>query len=530
MWLMALSGTSRENGDKDGLPWCALCLRKDGDGDGEEDDDGDGDDARDGDHRDGDGDGKLNVEEKGDLRDTGRTSWCDAKQHQFCWSCAEVCGGALLCRRGRCPLCRLAAAACGFDTLVQQSRPLRLPHPKEGWSGTQRLLLRGTLSVEDRCELTTAIAADRCRELRQSMRPKPKPKVKPKAKPTPAATEDAEGAATAAAASELNNPSGSSSSTPAAAAYDPSNVGEVMRAFARELPTHDDLPPGLCDELAVVSNSSALLGRNLGEEIDGRGCVVRFNEYVRGAGLGDYERHVGTRTTCHVISEQVLAEGGLSDEAMMGALRSTPMTLWMPPMAWGNSTYYSRYMRMLLGCAATDGLELTRGERRRVVLLRPSVSFAMWKYFRPFTWGRKENTEYSYDEVNQDANQADQRANAAAGGAGGAGPNYEEEEDDDERTDENGEEFDEARSRPGAGTTGFKFALLAMGISSRVWLYGFEDDPRNAVDAAGGHYFNTKHSQEAAYDIAWERQQLRSYEDMDYVHLVPTHKITTASG
>jgi hypothetical protein len=241
-----------------------------------------------------------------------------------------------------------------------------------------------------------------------------------------------------------------------------------------------------------------------------RYSVVRFNEYAR-AGLGEYGRHVGLRTTCHVISEQVVAEGGLSDEAMVRALRNTPMTLWMPPMAWGNSTYYSRYVRMLLGCAATDGLELTRGERRRVVLLRPSVSFAMWKYFRPYTWGRKENTEYAYDETSQDANQQ------ANGGEGGAS-------DDDDETDADGEEWDEAQSRPGAGTTGFKFALLAMGISERVWLYGFEDDPRNEVDAVGGHYFNKKHAQEAAYDISWERQQLRRYENMDCVRLVPTHK------
>lgn len=462
-WLMALSGLSRENGDKDGLPWCSLCLRKGGD----------------------------NASE-GDLGDSGKTSKCAAGQHLFCWSCADVCGRHLLCHRDRCPLCRLGARACGFDALVQQSRPLRLPYPKEEWSGTQRLLLRGTLSEEDRCELTTAIAADRCRELRQAMRPKAKPKPKPK--PTAAGT----------AAAAETPPLPTSASTFPLVEYDPSDVSEVMRAFAGALPTHDDLPPGLCDEMAVVSNSSALLGRNLGNEIDAHSCVVRFNEYAR-AGLKDYERHVGARTTCHVVSEQVVAEGGLSDEAMVGALRSNAMTLWMPPMAWGNSMYYSRYIRMLLGCTQTDGLELTRGERRRVVLLRPSVSFAMWKYFRPNTWGRKENSEYTCDEAEQDADQ---------GADGGFGVDSEEKMTT----------CDEAWSRPGAGTTGFKFALLAMGISSQVWLYGFEDDPRNEVDAVGGHYFNKKHVQEAAYDISWERQQLRRYEKTNCVRLVPTHK------
>ena len=63
-----------------------------------------------------------------------------------------------------------------------------------------------------------------------------------------------------------------------------------------------------------------------------------------------------------------------------------------------------------------------------------------------------------------------------------------------------------------------------MGISDNVCLYGFEDDPRNKVDARGGHYFNPKHSQEEAYDIAWERIELRRYETDDHVRLVPSHK------
>jgi hypothetical protein len=233
-----------------------------------------------------------------------------------------------------------------------------------------------------------------------------------------------------------------------------------MRAFARALPTHDDLPPGLCEDIAVVSNSSALLGRKLGGEIDAHSCVVRFNEFTRaGPGGGAFAPHVGTRTTCHVISEQVVAEGGLSDEAMVGALRSTPMTVWMPPMAWGNSTYYSRYVRVLLGCAATDGLDLTPRERRRVVLLRPSVSFAMWKYFRPLTWGRKENAAATYTPENQNDGEGDGLGNS----------------DSDEQKMANGEDWDESRSRPGAGTTGFKFALLAMGLSDQVRSYGLED-------------------------------------------------------
>ena len=40
----------------------------------------------------------------------------------------------------------------------------------------------------------------------------------------------------------------------------------------------------------------------------------------------------------------------------------------------------------------------------------------------------------------------------------------------------------------------------------------------------GGHYFNPKHAQEGAYDFEWERAQLRRYENMDYLRLVPSHK------
>ena len=40
----------------------------------------------------------------------------------------------------------------------------------------------------------------------------------------------------------------------------------------------------------------------------------------------------------------------------------------------------------------------------------------------------------------------------------------------------------------------------------------------------GGHYFNPKHAQEGAYDFEWERAQLRRYENMGYLSLVPSHK------
>jgi len=108
------------NGDGSGAPWCCLCLRAEGDTEDEREF-GAGAEGGDG----GDG-GSLDV---------GRTSQCAGGLHLFCWRCAEVCGGAaLLCTDGRCPLCRLAARAGGFDKLVTASRPLRVPHPLEDWA------------------------------------------------------------------------------------------------------------------------------------------------------------------------------------------------------------------------------------------------------------------------------------------------------------------------------------------------------------------------------------------------------------
>ena len=36
-------------------------------------------------------------------------------------------------------------------------------------------------------------------------------------------------------------------------AFDPSDIGEVMRAFVKALPEKEDLPDGLCEDMAVVS-------------------------------------------------------------------------------------------------------------------------------------------------------------------------------------------------------------------------------------------------------------------------------------
>ena len=43
-----------------------------------------------------------------------------------------------------------------------------------------------------------------------------------------------------------------------------------------------------------------------------------------------------------------------------------------------------------------------------------------------------------------------------------------------------------------------------------VRLYGFEDDPRNARDSAGGHFWDPAHAQHhAIYSISWERSVMR---------------------
>lgn len=378
-----------------------------------------------------------------------------------------MCGGSILTTDKRCPLCRLNANANGlnaFNVIVTESESLKLPKPAPAYSGAKRLMLRDTIDDVDRCEIAVAIAADRCKELRESMRPKPKLESKISGDET------------------QDNPS-----TP----YDCSDVADTLRRFVKALPCESDLPEGLSDNMAVVSNSSALLGLKLGPEIDTHATVVRFNEYAR-AGLQNFEKDVGGKTTLHVVSEQVIGDF-MEDVNMLQALRDTPMTLWMPPLAWGNARSYTRYVRLLLSSEKHDGLKLTRRERKQVVVLRPSVSFSIWKYFRP---------------------------NAGAGRGG-------DDEDGRDGDSENESPFSQhsnTHDRPTTGTTGFKFFLLAMGISENVSLFGFEDDPRNKVDSRGGHFFNPKHSQEDAYDIAWERNEMRRYEANECVRLVPSHK------
>ena len=437
-WLTTLSGSPPPPFD-DGLdlPWCALCLRRD------------------------------NDEEFGESLTLRDTKACASGTHAFCSSCRDVCGGELLCEDKRCPLCRLCANSNGlnaFNSIVRESESLKLPKPSPAYAGPRRLMLRDTVNDEDRCEITVAVAADRCAVLRESMRPKPR-----------GGGDEPDG--TPRRASEDAPPP-----------YDPSDVARVVRAFVEALPEQRDLPEGLCENMAIVSNSSALLGLRLGEAIDAHKSVVRFNEYAR-AGLTRFERDVGQRTTLHVVSEQVIGEF-MEDAAMLEALRSTPVTLWMPPLAWGNARSYSRYVRLLLNREESDGLSLTAAQRRKVVTLRPSVSFSVWKYFRP---------------------------NA---GADGGGASEGSESDDAGPFSERSNTHD----RPTTATTGFKFFLLAMGLCDDVSLFGFEDDPRNAADSRGGHFFNPKHSQEDAYDIAWERREMRRYEARDCVRLVPSHR------
>jgi hypothetical protein len=455
-WLTTLGGSPPPPFD-DGLdlPWCALCLRRENDHDDDE--------------------------ANGETLSLGDTSACFTGTHLFCVRCIDVCGGSILTQDKRCPLCRLSANAHGmnaFNKIVQESEPLKLPKPAVAFAGAKRLMLRDTISNDDRCELAVAIAADRCKELRESMRPKPGTETPPKEW------------------KEHENETETETQP-----YDPSDVAATLVRFVAALPTESDLPDGLSENMAVVSNSSALLGLGLGAEIDQYKSVVRFNEYAR-AGLENFEKDVGGRTTLHVVSEQVIG-GFLTDPAMLNSLRETPMTLWMPPLAWGNSRSYTRYVRLLLSARADDGLDLTSAQRKRVVVLRPCVSFSIWKYFRP-SCTTSCTVGFGNDSGDEDLHDDDDL--------------------DDEHEHANFSEHSNTHDRPTTGTTGFKFFLLAMGISENVALFGFEDDPRNKVDKRGGHFFNPKHSQEDAYDIAWERKEMRRYEANECVRLVPSHK------
>ena len=68
----------------------------------------------------------------------------------------------------------------------------------------------------------------------------------------------------------------------------------------------------------------------------------------------------------------------------------------------------------------------------------------------------------------------------------------------------------DSSSSAGAGSLGGASATRSPTTPpARIALYGFEDDPRNAADAAGGHYFDGLHKQRHdLYDLAWERKAL----------------------
>jgi hypothetical protein len=76
-----------------------------------------------------------------------------------------------------------------------------------------------------------------------------------------------------------------------------------------------------------------------------------------------------------------------------------------------------------------------------------------------------------------------------------------------EARDDDGAET--SSSSAGAGSLGASATRSPTSPPARIALYGFEDDPRNAADAAGGHYFDGLHKQRHdLYDLAWERAQL----------------------
>ena len=76
-----------------------------------------------------------------------------------------------------------------------------------------------------------------------------------------------------------------------------------------------------------------------------------------------------------------------------------------------------------------------------------------------------------------------------------------------EARDDDGAET--SSSSAGAGSLGASATRSPTTPPARIALYGFEDDPRNAADAAGGHYFDGLHKQRHdLYDLAWERAQL----------------------
>jgi hypothetical protein len=305
-------------------------------------------------------------------------------------------------------------------------------------------------------------------------------------------------------------------------------------------------PLALDTSLAIVSNGSALLGSAFGRDIDAgaNAAVARFNEYE----TKTFERDVGARTTAHVTSWLLSANRGepcdrLAHEEPSEASVEIRLAPNVETLA---RAYYVSYARAVAHHAREFRVLEKRKQTRRDETPKETEETEGGDDRRC----REDSETDSETETNdvtrdRDAWWRDRLERRRAPVAFVAAPSTYARHWTHVRLD--GPRGDGGDGVPNAGrtrattrvTSGYAFLLLALDFAGMalpgceeerrakktppetrknanekkkgsVRLYGFEDDPRNARDGAGGHFWDPAHAQHhAIYSISWERSVMR---------------------
>jgi hypothetical protein len=283
-------------------------------------------------------------------------------------------------------------------------------------------------------------------------------------------------------------------------------------------------------DCAVVSNGSALLGSRFGRDIDfGDAAVARFNEYE----TSGFEHDVGVRITAHVTGWLFSARRGDPGDRLAHeepSLASVEIRL-APNVESLARAYYVSYARAVAHhkrawvlsrdkrASSLAGTDKTSGdvgdeddgsvsetnvsdsdawwrdrlEKRRApvaFVVAPSTYARHWTHVRLHGPGPQSQTNAGRTRLTTRVTSGYAFLLLALDFAGMALPGVAEEEC--------------ARAPPGARTNENEKK------KGSVRLYGFEDDPRNARDGAGGHFWDPAHAQHhEIYDLPWERSVVR---------------------
>ena len=291
------------------------------------------------------------------------------------------------------------------------------------------------------------------------------------------------------------------------------DCGAQIASFRDALPSARAFlePLELDAQVVLVSNGSALLGSGFGRDIDaGDAAVARFNAYE----TATFEDDVGARTTAHVTGWLLSASREApSDRLAHEEPSEASIEIRLAPNVETLAhAYYVSYARAVAhhGAAARAGRSGNRArgnagtledgsadawwrdrlETRRapvVFVVAPSTYARHWTHVRSDVSGgrtkrpratRRVTSGYAFLLLALDF-------------AGLALPGVPEDAEEEDRA--------RARRRSDADRT-----------HGSVRLYGFEDDPRNARDGAGGHFWDPSHAQHhAIYDLPWERDAMR---------------------